>query len=84
MDLAKHLSPITYVRKDVPPILTLHGDADQTVPYEHGVMLTDVLKKAGAKAELITVPGGKHGFTKPQMEELWPQIFKFLKKYKIV
>ena len=82
MDLAKKLSPLTYVRKDVPPVLTLHGDADPTVPYEQGVRLTDALKAAGAKAELITVKGGKHGFTKAEMDQLWPQIFKFLKKYK--
>jgi acetyl esterase/lipase len=83
MELAKKLSPLTYVRKDVPRILTLHGDADQTVPYEQGVRLTNALKEAGAKTELITVPAGKHGFTPEQMNELWPQIFKFLKKYKL-
>lgn len=83
LDLAKLVSPMTYVRKGLPPILTLHGDADQTVPYEHGVKLTEALKQAGNKAELITVPGGKHGFTDPQRAELWPQIFKFLKKYKL-
>jgi len=84
MELARHLSPMTYVRKDVPPILTLHGDADQVVPYEQSVMLTNELKKAGAKAELITMPGGKHGFTPAQMNELWPKIFKFLKKQKVM
>src|SRR5438067_1491800 len=59
IELARKLSPMTYVRKDLPPILTLHGDADPTVPYEHGVRLTKALKDAGAKAELITIPGGK-------------------------
>jgi acetyl esterase/lipase len=83
MELANKLSPLTYVRKNLPPILTLHGDADQTVPYEHGVRLTNALKEAGVKTELITVPAGKHGFTPEQMNELWPQIFKFLKKYKL-
>lgn len=83
MELAKKLSPLTYVRKDVPPILTLHGDADPTVPYEQGVRLTNALKQAGAKTELITVPGGKHGFTPAEMNDLWPQIFKFLHKNKL-
>jgi acetyl esterase/lipase len=84
LEIAKHVSPMTYVRKGLPPVLTLHGDADQTVPYEHGVKLTEALKQAGNKAELITVPGGKHGFTEAQAAELWPQIFKFLKKQKVI
>jgi acetyl esterase/lipase len=30
--IAKRVSPLTYVRPGVPPILTIHGDADPTVP----------------------------------------------------
>ena len=75
---------MTYVRKGLPPVLTLHGDADQSVPYGQGVNLTNALKQAGNKAELITVPGGKHGLNPEQMAELWPQIFKFLKKNKVI
>ena len=83
MDLARKLSPITYVRKGLPPILSIHGDADPTVPYEQSVRLTKELKAAGDHAELITVPGGKHGFPPEEMNKLWPQIFKWLKKQKI-
>jgi acetyl esterase/lipase len=84
MELAKRLSPITYVRKDAPPILTIHGDADTTVPYSQAVQLTTALKKAGAKTELITISGGQHGFTDAEMAGLWPQIFKWLKKNKLL
>ena len=83
MELARKLSPITYVRKGLPPLLSIHGDADPTVPYEQSVRLTKALKAAGAHAELITVPGGKHGFPPEEMTGLWPQIFKWLKKQKI-
>ena len=79
-DIAKRVSPKTYVRKNLPPILTLHGDADQTVPYQHGVNLTGALKQAGAQAELITVPNGRHGFPPEKLDELYPKIFDFLKK----
>jgi acetyl esterase/lipase len=82
-DLAKRLSPLTYVRKDVPPVLAIHGDADDVVPYTQSVQLIDALKQAGVKAELMTVTGGKHGFTNQQSAELWPQIFKWLKKMKL-
>lgn len=80
IDLARRLSPLTYVRKDVPPILTLHGDADQTVPYEHGLQITKTLVDAGAKAEMISVHLGAHGFPKEKLDELYPQIFAFLQR----
>ncbi len=83
MDLARRLSPLTYVRKGLPPILSIHGDADSVVPYDQSVRLTRALKAAGDDAELITVPGGHQGFTGEEMNKLWPQIFKWLKKRRI-
>ena len=83
MDLARRLSPLTYVRKGLPPVLTIHGDADPTVPYDQGVKLTNALKEAHDDAELITIPGGKHGFPPEQMDEIYPKILKWLKKHKI-
>jgi len=83
MDLARRVSPITYVRKGLPPVLAIHGDADPYVPYEQSAHLTKALKSAGSDAELITVQGGQHGFAPDKMNELWPQIFKWLKKRKL-
>jgi acetyl esterase/lipase len=83
MELARRLSPISYVRKGLPPVLAIHGDADSVVPFDQSVRLTSALKSAGADAELIVVPGGQHGFTPDQMDKLWPRIFKWLKKHKI-
>jgi acetyl esterase/lipase len=83
MGLAKKLSPITYIRKGLPPVLSIHGDADPVVPYDQSVRLTKELKTAGDQAELITVPGGQHGFPPEEMSKLWTQIFKWLKKHKI-
>lgn len=78
-DIARRVSPLTYVRAGLPPILTIHGDADPTVPYAHGTRLTSALKEAGVKAELFTVPGGKHGgFTKDEMLNVHAAIREFL------
>ncbi len=79
-ELARRVSPMTYVRRGLPPILTLHGDADQTVPYEHGVELTKALREAGVDALLINVPGGRHGFTDEEWSRLYPQVFAFLER----
>lgn len=84
LELARRVSPMTYVRKTLPPILTIHGDADQTVPYEHGVQLTRALKNAGARTEMISVPKGRHGFPKEKMDELYVQIFAFLSRQGIM
>jgi acetyl esterase/lipase len=83
MELARRVSPMSYVRKGLAPILVLHGDADPVVPYEQSVNLVKAIHDAGGNAQLITVQGGKHGFVEQQMDELWPQIFKWLKKHKI-
>ena len=83
LELARQMSPMTYVRKGLPPILALHGDADPLVPYQQSVKLTKAIKNAGGDVELITVPGAKHGFTPREMDALWPQIFKWLKKHKL-
>jgi dipeptidyl aminopeptidase/acylaminoacyl peptidase len=55
------VSPLTYIRRDVPPVLTIHGDADPTVPYTHATRLHAALQQAGATSELVTIPQGRHG-----------------------
>ena len=80
-DVAKRVSPIHYVRAGLPPILTIHGDADPTVPYAHGVKLHEALTKAGVPNQLLTIPGGKHGgFTKEESLKIFAAIQEFLKK----
>jgi acetyl esterase/lipase len=85
LELAARVSPMTYVRKGLPPILTIHGDADQTVPYQHGVKLTKALRDAGNDAELVSVPQGAHGFPKATEDEIYERdIWPFLKKHGVI
>ena len=80
-DIARRVSPLTYVRSGLPPILTVHGDADTTVPYQHGVRLHEALTKAGVANQLVTVPGGKHGnFTPEERTRIYTAIREFLSK----
>jgi acetyl esterase/lipase len=79
--LAKRVSPMTYVRQGLPPILTIHGDADTTVPYQHAVNLHAALAKAGAVNQLLTIPGGKHGgFTSAERAMIFGTVREFLAK----
>lgn len=84
VEIAKRLSPLTYTRKDLPPILTIHGDADPTVPYSHAVRLQEALNKAGAANQLLTIPGGKHGgFTREENAKAFVTIREFLAKHNL-
>jgi alpha-L-fucosidase 2 len=54
-------SPSTYVHKNMPPYLLIHGDADATVPYAQSTRFREQMTALGNTCDLITVPGGGHG-----------------------
>lgn len=84
-EMAKRVSPITYVRSGVPPVLTVHGDSDPLVPYSQAVQLHDALKTAGVRNQLITVPGGKHGdFPEVELLKAYEAIQVFLQRLDLV
>ena len=84
-EIAKEVSPITYVRQGLPPIISVHGDADPTVPYAQKQRFHQALDKIGAGHELITVPGGKHGgFTEQENLKAYAAIRAFLTKHNIL
>jgi acetyl esterase/lipase len=81
-DVAKRVSPLTYVRSGLPPVISIQGDADPTVPYSHSVRLQEALKKAGVDGELVTIPGGRHGgFTRAENQRAYAAIKAFLAKH---
>jgi acetyl esterase/lipase len=62
-------NPITYVSKDAPPFLIMHGDQDDLVPLAQSEMLHEALKKAGVPSTLQIVKGQGHGFRGGDPEE---------------
>jgi acetyl esterase/lipase len=81
-EIATRVSPLTYVRQGLPPVLTIHGDADPTVPYTQAVRLGQALEKAGVPSELVTVPGGRHGgFTLEENVKIYGAIRSFLTRH---
>jgi acetyl esterase/lipase len=83
-EVARRASPMTYVRPGLPPTITIHGDADPTVPYAQAVALKGALTKAGVANDLVTIPGGGHGnFMAPQRDRAWTAIRAFLDKLSI-
>jgi carboxymethylenebutenolidase len=54
--------PLKMPAKRFPPLLVLHGDADQVIPVEAGKHLAEVAKGLGGPVDLVIYPGEKHGF----------------------
>ncbi len=90
MELARQLSPLSYVRKGNPPIITIAGDKDPIVPYQHQVRLHEALARQGIPNQLVTIAGGGHGLTPPfewnreQKLHAQEEIFEFLEKHGII
>jgi dipeptidyl aminopeptidase/acylaminoacyl peptidase len=60
--LAAAISPILFASADDPPVLLIHGDADELVPISNSEIMYDALRRVGVVTEFITIPGARHGF----------------------
>ncbi len=82
--VARRVSPLSYVRRDLPPMLTIHGDADPTVPYTHATRLHAALQGGGVPSELVTVPKGGHGnFPRAEQIRAVAAMRAFLTKHRV-
>jgi acetyl esterase/lipase len=68
LEVAKQASPITYVSKDDPPFLVVHGTNDATVPFDQAVRFHDALKKGEVDSTFVRIEGGGHGIGGAEVE----------------
>lgn len=54
-------NPITYISRDDPPFLIMHGTLDCLVPWQQSQMLHDALKAGGVPSQLYILEGAEHG-----------------------
>jgi acetyl esterase/lipase len=87
-ELWKSGSPTAYVKAGDPPILIVHGDADQVVPVAQAILFDAALTQAGVPHQLIIVKNGGHGFAPrpgttivPGNGEIDQAVYAFLAKY---
>lgn len=61
-------SPLGFVNSGTPPFLLLHGAQDKVADPAQSRQFRDAMQKAGARAELVMIPGVDHSFigTTPQ------------------
>lgn len=82
VEIARRVSPMTYVRAGLPPTISIQGDSDPTVPYQQSVKLHAALTKAGVANKHVTVAGGLHGNFKPEeYPRLYSEIRDFLAQH---
>lgn len=81
-ELARRLSPLYYVRRDLPPIMSIHGVKDTIVPYAHALRLHEELDRVQVPNQLFTVPDGGHGaFDAETMQSIFDELWMFLGKH---
>lgn len=76
--LARELSPLQQVRADTPPIITLHGEDDDVVPFAQASALHARLGSAGRPNRLVKVAGARHSFSPAQAAAAMGPIREFL------
>jgi len=79
-DLAKAASPVTYVDKNDPPFLIIHGEKDDMVSTKHSILLSSWLRLAGVQNELIIVKDAPHYGVMFDADEIRKKVIYFLKK----
>ena len=57
----KKASAITYIRKDMPPFLFIHGTKDPQVPFGNSPRMCAAMRAIHAECEVFVVEGGGHG-----------------------
>lgn len=80
-DLAKVASPVTYVDKNDPPFLILHGEKDNIVPHQQSKLLHGWLQAVGVPSELIIVKDAPHFGAMYDVDEIRNKVISFLKKH---
>jgi acetyl esterase/lipase len=79
-DLARAASPVTYVDKNDPPFLIIHGEKDDMVSTKHSILLSSWLRLAGVQNELIIVKDAPHYGVMFDVDEIRKKVIDFLKK----
>jgi acetyl esterase/lipase len=87
-ELYRKASPIFYISKDDPPLLLVHGQKDDLVPFDQSVRMADAYRQAGLPVEFIAVENAGHDFAhvgdapiSPAVETIHQKTVDFFKRY---
>jgi len=74
-------SPIFRVAQIDVPVLLIHGDKDENVPFQQTIAMAESLKNHGKDVETFIVPGATHYFTEQQNADARRRLFDFLRRH---
>lgn len=76
--------PLKNIDVDYPPTLLIHGNADDDVPYEQSMLMSEELSKVGVDNKLLTIENGKHSFDEsmedPIVVDAFEKVIGFLRE----
>jgi acetyl esterase/lipase len=76
---ARISSPLTHVKADVPPVISIHGELDKGVPFSQSERLHAALQKAGVDSVLRKIEGAGHGgFSREAYRDSYHAVFAFV------
>jgi dipeptidyl aminopeptidase/acylaminoacyl peptidase len=78
-DLAKAASPVTYVDKNDPPFLIIHGEKDDLVSPNQSRLLSAWLNVSGVQNEIIIVKDAPHFGEMFDSDEVRNRVLGFLR-----
>ena len=80
--IVRAASPINYICKNCPPVLTFHGTLDPVVSFQQAESLHAALRKAGVPEQLVPIANGLHGgWSKEVKRKADEQAVAFFDKY---
>ena len=77
-ELARAASPVSWIDAADPPVLTIHGDADQVVPLSQSRLLDAALADAGVEHTLIVIPDAPHGGPAFESDDIHAAVIAFV------
>lgn len=80
-EIAKQASTTTYITKNSPPYILLHGDEDKPVPHSQSELLKEKLDRFGVANELYIEKGVGHSANIFDSPKYVPSVVKFVEKY---
>jgi acetyl esterase/lipase len=87
-ELYRKASPIFYVSKEAPPLLLVHGEEDDLVPFDQSARMADAYRRLGLPVEFIAVENAGHDFEhvgeapiSPSVETIHQRTIDFFKHY---
>ena len=75
----KQASPIEKLRSANTPLLFIHGEADDFVPYR---MVHELYNSYNGEKDLLTIPNATHAVSvDTDPDTYWAKVWEFAKKY---